>query len=165
VARPRPSLPGLRPYLHAVVLGTAIALFSLAFLAAMVWLQTLLFSTLPDRLDVREPLWILAVCVTGGLLVGVLNRSIERGRDTAHDVDEAIADSHAAAEGADQSPRVFFGRVGLGGSGIADEHAEIRYVGRGRGGVQGRGGVCGLGASHGRIGPSDRRRHTARGPD
>jgi len=134
VARPRPSLHGLRPYLHAVVLGTAIALFSLAFLAAMVWLQTLLFRTLPERLDVREPLWILAVCVTGGLLVGVLNRSIERGRDTAHDVDEAIADSHAAAEGADQSPRVFFGRVGLGvvslgfGGALGPEAPLIAYV-------------------------------------
>lgn len=134
MARPRPSLHGLRPYLHAVVLGTAIALFSLAFLAAMVWLQTLLFRTLPERLDVREPLWILAVCVTGGLLVGVLNRSIERGRDTAHDVDEAIADSHAAAEGADQSPRVFFGRVGLGvvslgfGGALGPEAPLIAYV-------------------------------------
>lgn len=131
---PRPSLRALRPYLHAVVLGTAIALFSLAFLASIVWLQHLLFRTLPDRLDIADPAWILVVCVTGGGVVGLLNRYVERGRDEAHDIDEAIADSHTAGEGAEQPPRVFFGRVGLGvaslgfGGALGPEAPLIAYV-------------------------------------
>ncbi|MEX0847224.1 MAG: chloride channel protein [Ilumatobacteraceae bacterium] len=124
----------LRPYALAVVLGGSMSLFAVAFLFAAFHLQDLLFTTIPGHLDIAPRWWILIVCSTGGLVVGLLN-TVGARRNEAHDVEEAIADSHRAAQG-DPPPSdgVFVARVGLGvaslgfGGALGPEAPVIAYV-------------------------------------
>lgn len=125
----------LRPYALAVVLGGAMALFSVAFLFVAFHLQELLFDTIPGRLDLSQRWWIVIVCSVGGLVVGLLNTVGGRQRGEAHDVEESIADAHQAAQG-DTGPTdgVFMARVGLGvaslgfGGALGPEAPLIAYV-------------------------------------
>ncbi|MGD9959597.1 chloride channel protein [Nocardioides sp.] len=91
----------------ALVLGAAIGVLSGIYLRLVHFLQHLLWHGTESRLPLPDSLGILAVCVGGGLLVGVLRH--RHDRDAPHDLEDALVelDRLVGAEGAPKpAPRV-----------------------------------------------------------
>ncbi len=93
----------LRLYLTATVLGAAVGMVSVAFLAAVRLLTHLVWEVLPAHVawvDDHARLATLVVCAGGGAVVGVVNRGPRAETHAAegvHDLDGALADADAPA--------------------------------------------------------------------
>ena len=107
----RPNVRRLRPYGLAIVLGLAVAVVSMAFLAAVNELRKVLFDRLPDALGFTGWGWVVLVCSVGGLVVGAINLFSEGGRSNAHDLDESFHDARSTSL---PTLPVLTGRIALG---------------------------------------------------
>lgn len=96
----------LRTYLLALLLGAAVGVLAGVYLRAVSLLIGLLWDGPHSRLPVDPALGIVATCVVGGLVVGVLRRRHER--DSPHDVQDALRrlDEVLADEAEKPPPRV-----------------------------------------------------------
>ena len=104
-------LDSFRVYLIALVLGAGVGVISIGFLLAVKTAKELIWTSELERVN---PIVVLGICVTGGLLVGLLNHLSQKSRSEAHDLGEAIADMEEVETKQAPPARIIFGRAGLG---------------------------------------------------
>jgi H+/Cl- antiporter ClcA len=110
-AQNQSNLDSLRIYLIASVLGAGVGLISIGFLFAVKTAKEIIWTSELERVS---PIVVLGICVTGGLLVGLLNHLSEKARSEAHDLSEAIADMEEVETKQAPPASIIFGRAGLG---------------------------------------------------
>ena len=108
---PNSQIQTIRIYPIAAVLGAAVGLVSIGFLALVLFLEHLIWR---PTLYTLSPVAIVATCTAGGLFVGLLNQVAERQRSAAHDLSEAISDMQDMEVKQPPSGKVIFGRASLG---------------------------------------------------
>jgi H+/Cl- antiporter ClcA len=108
---PNSQIQTIRIYPIAAVLGAAVGLVSIGFLALVLFLEHLIWR--PSHYTL-SPAVVVATCTAGGLFVGLLNQVAERQRSAAHDLSEAISDMQDMEVKQPPSGKVIFGRASLG---------------------------------------------------
>lgn len=95
----------------AAVLGASIGLIAAGFIWLVVHLKDIVW---PEHGYSDNRILIVAVCVAGGFLVGIMNILTERHRKAAYDLNEAFAEATGTDVSVPPSTRIIASRTALG---------------------------------------------------